>query len=326
MIRVIGEVGKSPGQFVYPRCLDSDGVSLWVIDKAARVQRLDLETGACLASWTMPEHVLGKPTGVTAGPGPGGVPAIYVADTHYQRVVVYAIPQSIDEPARELARFGSYGRGPGQFIYPTDVAVLAGDDGSVNRLYVSEYGGNDRVSVFDGSYRFLFSFGSPDAEAEIVIAGGDEPGAEAPTPGEILFNRPQSLALDARRGRLIVADACAHRLGVFDLDGRLQRWIGSRGEVGRVPGQFNYPYGLALADDGTVLVAEFGNSRIQRIDPETGRSLGVYGVVGRGDGELLAPWAVAIAGSTAYVLDSGNNRVIAFPAPARRRLAAGDRR
>src|SRR5436190_8673840 len=58
-----GEVGLSPGQFSYPRCLDHDATSLWAIDKQARVQRLDPRTGQWLGGWQMPEWSNGKPTG-----------------------------------------------------------------------------------------------------------------------------------------------------------------------------------------------------------------------------------------------------------------------
>src|SRR5438270_3352456 len=62
-----GEVGVSPGQFSYPRCLDHDQDSLWAIDKQARVQRLDPKTGSPVGvgEWRMPEWEHGKPTGVT---------------------------------------------------------------------------------------------------------------------------------------------------------------------------------------------------------------------------------------------------------------------
>src|SRR5436190_23679629 len=55
-----GEVGLSPGQFSYPRCLDHDRTSLWAIDKQARVQRLDAQTGQYLGGWQMPEWANGK--------------------------------------------------------------------------------------------------------------------------------------------------------------------------------------------------------------------------------------------------------------------------
>lgn len=300
IIARLGGRGLEPGRFAFPRAIDTDDRSLWVIDKAARVQRLDPATGQVLAAWSMPESSLGKPTGVTIAIGPAGEPAVYVPDTHYHRVMVYAIPGGPDVPPTLLDSFGSYGVEPGRFIYPTDVAVLPTyDGGGVERVYVSEYGGNDRVSVFDADRRFLFSVGSPR-------------GGASPSPDQVEFDRPQSIALDPGRRRLIVADACDHRLGVFELDGALVRWIGSRESAGTAPGSFSYPYGLALCTDGSVLVAEFGNSRVQRIDPESGRCLGVFFSVGRSDGQVMAPWGVATIGSTAYVLDSGNSRILGF--------------
>lgn len=331
LVGTFGATGIGPGRFGFPRAIDCDDRAVWVIDKSARVQRIDPKTGEVLATWTMPQYRLGKPTGVTIAPGggPDGADAVYVPDTHYQRVAVYAIPESGMQGAEPplIAQFGGYGTGPGQFIYPTDVAVLAAAGRAVERVYVSEYGGNDRVSVFDGSHRFLFSFGEFGTPGAALFAAGDGASAEEPVvpdAGKIVFNRPQSLALDAARRQLIVADACNHRLGVFDLDGKPIRWIGSRETAGRGPGQFNYPYGLALCDDGSVLVSEFGNHRVQRVDPETGESLGLYLSMGRGEGQVLTPWGVAVSRrdrGIAYVLDSGNNRVIAFELPAARRLA-----
>src|SRR5262249_49275432 len=48
-----------------------------------------------------------------------------------------------------LGKWGTQGADPGQFIYPSDVAVA--QDGTI---YVSEYG-NRRVQVFDPSFSFL---------------------------------------------------------------------------------------------------------------------------------------------------------------------------
>ena len=92
---------------------------------------------------------------------------------------------------------------------------------------------------------------------------------------------------------------------VVDPQGVLIRTLGS---VGTEPGQFRYPYGVELLEDGSVLVTEFGNSRLQILTAE-GISKEILGKTGNGDGELLAPWAAVADSGTIFVLDSRNNRV-----------------
>ncbi len=316
----LGEVGSSPGQFSYPRAMDAQvdatGEWLWVVDKLGRVQKIDARSGVCAAWWRMPEIVLGKPTGLTIGPAAGADVAdadrdrdvLWMADTHYHQILLYdpadvGTDSGRSREPRVLARFGSYGEEPGQFVYPTDVALSRDADGRVERVFVSEYGGNDRITCFDAEFNPLFTFG--------------EFGSSA-TPDRVEFNRPQAIAIDAGRNELIVADACNHRLGRFTLDGALIAWIGSPESAGDGAGQFRYPWGLYLPGDGTALVVEQQGARVQHIDLATGESLGVYGRVGYGEGELVTPWAVTMIGRTAYVLDSGNNRIFGFDAPRRR--------
>lgn len=296
--RVFGGAGKGDGQFVYPRCLDAGGGSLWVIDKTARVQRLSPK-GEAVSSWRMPKFDRGMPTGVTYGPD--GL--VYVADTHEHRVVVY---RPTERGAELVRAVGEYGTGPGRFIYVTHVAVWPGADGRTPEwYYVSEYGGNDRVSVFDAEWNFVGSFGRPGAAGE---SGGAE---------DVVFARPQSIAVDAARGELIVTDAANHRIGRFTRDGALLAWIGAgggSGKIGTALGEFAYPYGVCLLPDGTALIAEFGNNRVQRVDVARGVGLGFLGAAGggRGEGALATPWAVAALGGEVFVLDSGNNRVQAY--------------
>ena len=80
------------------------------------------------------------------------------------------------------------------------------------------------------------------------------------------------------------------------------------GAAGRGPGELAYPYDVCVLDDGTLLVCEFGNNRIQRFSTD-GRCLGVYGRGGAGGGELQYPWGIDDSGEAIFVLDSGNNRV-----------------
>lgn len=318
--RVLGEVGISPGQYAFPRCLDTDGRSLWVVDKMARVQRVDLKNGKGLSGWRMPDFDLGKPTGITAfdPTGRNEDELIFVADTHYHRVLIYRPGADGTRENEPIASFGTYGRENGQFIYPTDIAVMPDNRGGIKQVYVSEYGGNDRISIWEpdteaarGSmqFRFVRSFG---------VYGDDA------APGQVAFRRPQSIEIDHVRQRLVVADACNHRIGLFTLDGTLTKWIGAAKDGNQVAaGQnvespFRYPYGLTLLDDGTALIAEFGGARVARVDLDKGTIVGAYGKPGRGDGELTTPWAVAVTGDDAFVLDSGNNRIVAFSTPAPR--------
>ncbi len=271
----VGRTGSGQGEFIYPRAIDlaADG-SLWIADKTGRIQHLTAD-GGFLGEIRMPLTQDGKPTGITVGPDGN----VYVADTHYHRVMVYA-------PDGKLVReFGRNGTGDGEFIFPTDVAFIT--KGGQTRILVSEYGGNDRVSIFDSDGKFIRSFGTP----------GE---------GEGQFSRPAAIAVDAPRGVIYIADACNHRIAVYDLDCKLKGYIGA---AGTQPGQMRYPYGLALRPGGDLAVCEFGNNRVQVLSPE-GRSLRILGAAGRQLGQLAYPWALVVDGQKrAYVVDAGNNRV-----------------
>ena len=91
-----------------------------------------------------------------------------------------------------------------------------------------------------------------------------------------------------------------------DLDGRVLRMFGT---AGRGPGELLYPYDVALLGDDTLLVAEFGNNRVQRLSLEDGTCRGLYGTLGNGPGELKTPWGVDVTEDHVVVLDSGNDRV-----------------
>jgi len=275
--RTIGGPGVVDGTFERPRvmALDPTNGDLLVIDKTARVQRFD-RSGAFQSSFRLPEWSVGQPVGATcAADG-----TLFVADTHYHRVIVY------DRHGAEVRRFGHYGFEPGAFIYPTDVAIAP--DGT---LFVGEFGGNDRIQVFDSEGRFLRAFGAP----------GREVGA---------FERPQSLAFSRDGSELFVVDSCNHRIQVFDPEhGTVKRVLG---EIGREPGQLAYPWAIEVLADGSLLIAEWGNERLQRLDPESGHSLGIFGGRGHEAGRLRLPWALAVDDDTVYVVDMGNNRVQAL--------------
>lgn len=308
--RLIGGTGRGKGQFNGPRVMAISPTSgeTFVIDKDARVQRFS-PTGEVLAEWSMPTAKRGKPVGASIAPDG----SLVVADTHEHRIVAFS-------PTGELLwTLGEYGMATGQFIYPTDIAFAP--DG---RMFVAEYGSNDRVQVFDRERRFLYSFGS----------FGIEPGQ---------FMRPQVIVYDAERDELYVADVGNHRIQVFTGDGEFRRMFG---RAGKDPGQLAYPFGLVLEIDGkavvaatgeplgrpdgadskgpgrrTVVVAEHGNHRLQRLDATTGESLAVIGGLGTAGGRLKYPWALEPAGlggdgAQRYaVCDHANARILYFGFP-----------
>jgi DNA-binding beta-propeller fold protein YncE len=79
------------------------------------------------------------------------------------------------------------------------------------------------------------------------------------------FHYPTNLAL-AADGSLYIADGYGNaRIHKFSPDGRL---LFSWGQPGTGPGQFRLPHGIALGPDGTVVVADRENSRLQFFTPE----------------------------------------------------------
>ena len=302
-IRVTGKPGRLPGQFVYPRCIDSDDQSVFIIDKSGRIQRLAPD-GTPIFIWELDSIDNGFPAGITVGPNG----RLYIADTHNHRVIVYDTNDMNNANAENsehanhadvVHQFGEFGFDPGQFVYTTDIAIMPTPDGNhPQRIYVSEYGGNDRISVFDANGTCLFTFGRE---------GSGE------RSDDICFRRPQSIAYDTSRNMVLVADAVNHRVGRFTPDGELVSWLGRAGaQPGDALGEFNYPYGLALTNSGDLLVAEFGNARVQKIDLDAWAGVRTFGRPGRAPGELARPWGITTIGRTVYVLDSGNHRLQSF--------------
>ncbi|MFM7050930.1 MAG: NHL repeat-containing protein [Planctomycetota bacterium] len=299
--RILGSPGRGKGQFYGPRVIAAEPSrgSYFVIDKDARVQRITPE-GRVLAEWTMPKFDRGKPVGASVSPE--GL--LVVADTHEHRVIAF------DADGRLVWQFGSYGMGPSEFIHPTDIAFAP--DG---RIFVAEYGSNDRIQVFDREHRFLYAFGS----------FGSGPGQ---------FLRPQAIEYDAARDELYVLDVGNHRVQVLTGDGEFRRAFG---KLGRAEGELAYPFGLVLEIDGapvdlvdpakapqpderrrTVVVAEHSNHRIQRFDAATGAVLATCGGLGTAGGRVKYPWALAPAGVSEggearfVVVDHGNSRLQFF--------------
>jgi tripartite motif-containing protein 71 len=88
----------------------------------------------------------------------------------------------------------------------------------------------------------------------------------------------------------------------------LDQW----GTLGAGAGQFRYPYGIAVAADGTVLVTDQYNFRIQEFGP-AGEFIRAWGSQGTGPGQFGIQIGIAIdSNGLVYVADYGNDRIQVF--------------
>ena len=126
-----------------------------------------------------------------------------------------------------------------------------------------------------------------------------------------------------RKGEIALADNEGHCIYVFDKDGNCVRKIGSQGEE---EGQFEQPAGVSYLNDKEILVADFGNDRIQHIDIQTGTVLRSFRQLGSGKGELNGPYDVCLDDEERIVVtECGNHRIQVISKEGESIFTFGDR-
>lgn len=103
-----------------------------------------------------------------------------------------------------------------------------------------------------------------------------------------------------------MADSYNHRIQKFTLAGVFVAAWGSRGSA---DGQFAYPDGVAVSQDGYVYVTESLGYRVQKFTPD-GEFVTKWGSSGEGEGQFVFPSDIAVDHhGHVYVADTGNDRV-----------------
>ncbi|HWC77448.1 MAG TPA: NHL repeat-containing protein [Blastocatellia bacterium] len=133
------------------------------------------------------------------------------------------------------------------------------------------------------------------------------------------FNTPSGIAVD-RRGNIFICDTSNNRIRKLDVDGNVSTIAGS-GVAGLQDGgaseaRFDGPIGIAIAADGTIVVADTYNDSIRRIDSEgqvtTVAGSGKPGFVDGASGAALfdTPCGVAVDGAgNIFVADTANDAI-----------------
>jgi DNA-binding beta-propeller fold protein YncE len=115
------------------------------------------------------------------------------------------------------------------------------------------------------------------------------------------------------QGNIWVVDAPGHVVYKLDPDGKEIMRLGTRGQSGTGPHNFNLPTDVAFASNGDVYVSDgYGSARVVKFSRE-GKYLLQWGKRGKGPGEFGLPHNLVIdAQGRVYVTDRDNQRIEVF--------------
>jgi len=254
-IKDFGGRGDEDGNFIWPSAiaLDREG-RVYVADEwLHRISIFDKD-GNFLSKWGDPGSAEGQLTGPT-GLAFDSQDNLYVTEILSHRV------QKFTKDGKFLLSWGKEGAAHGELSQPWGIAV----DGDYN-VYVADWH-NDRVEKFTSDGNYLATFGTP----------GDGKGE---------LRRPSDVAVD-KDGDVYIADWWNHKVEVYDSAGehittfigdaeRLSKWAQTvvesnpdaikarlRVESLEPEWRFNRPTGIAVGDDGRIMVTESQRMRVQ---------------------------------------------------------------
>jgi DNA-binding beta-propeller fold protein YncE len=172
------------------------------------------------------------------------MPLMPAVANHHLYVTTHGSVIIYDLEGKELSKWGRRGRKAGAFDNPTGIAV-----DKHGNVYISDTM-NLRLQAFDKNGEVLWIVGEP---ATDVMAEKRR------------FGLPAGLAIGDNQ-LLYLVDAFHFNIRVLNTKGKEVAAVG--GELGDKEGEFNHAAGIAYAGNGTVVVADKFNDRVQVIKIE----------------------------------------------------------
>eukprot|EP00440_Ansanella_granifera_P070702 gb/GFBE01076727.1/.p1 GENE.gb/GFBE01076727.1/~~gb/GFBE01076727.1/.p1 ORF type:complete len:565 (+),score=103.31 gb/GFBE01076727.1/:1-1695(+) len=132
--------------------------------------------------------------------------------------------------------------------------------------------------------------------------------------GSVHFDTPCGVVAD-RENRIVVSDLLNHRLQVLDFNPRTSEvsFVRTVGFMGTGEGQFAFPKGLGLTENGCILVCDSGNHRVQVLDMLDGfKFVREFGSYGTGEGQFDSPLDATVSCNGEIIVSDLNNRIQVF--------------
>lgn len=272
-----------------------------------------LSDGACPSSGSTPatQAALKLPLGQSTD----AVGNLYISDSGNNRIRKVDIAGNIATIANSNGTAGTSGDGGSAVFAEIDQPSAIAIDGAGNIIFADT--GNNAIREINAVN------GKISTIAGILGSAGFGGDGNAATAAQL--SGPEGLAIDAS-GNLLIADTGNNRIRMVSASSHLITTVAGDGSAGffgdggaAVSAQFDQPWSIAIAMNGNIYVADFGNNRVRLIDMSTGN---ITSVAGNGDGSytgdggpaksatLNSPAGVAVdpAGNL-YIADSENNAI-----------------
>jgi len=161
-----------------------------------------------------------------------------------------------------------------------------------------------------------------DSELKVIKIFREEDRSYVGEIGKGVCKRPTGIAVNDMTSELLVVDTLQAKILRYQLDDR--KFKASFGSPGKKAGRFHYPTSICVKDDGTILISDTLNFRIQ-IFSSAGEFLGMFGSEGDTPGYFTRPRGVAADhDGNIYVVDALFDNIQVFDATGRVLMAFGN--